>query len=1010
MMKRYLRKVMVGKLRRRLLLLQFIGFSLVPITALAQNNQKAKKIQKEEMIPGTVKGVISDIYGEPLFGVNILNKSKNESTTTDRNGKYTIYAETGETVVVTLNGYLTREIEASGQNLDLSLTESTQTEKTYNTLYGPRKKSTSIQSYADVYSRELAQSPTVSYLNALTGRLPGLTTLQANGEPGNDFVGASIRGVAPQVLVNGIPRSFASIDPEQIESITILKDALSTVMLGQRSSGGVILIKTKQGEVGKQKVSFTAQRGIQSSTRMPKTLDAYNYATLFNEALRNDSKAEIYTAADLQAYKDGSDPVGHPNVDWYDEILKPSSPFTRYNLNTSGGGNNARYFVSVDYMNQDGLYKTSDDNSYNTNVNYKRYLLRSNIDVDITKNLVVNLNLFGAIENGNYPGGSNLYGALASTPNNAYPLFNRNGSLGGNNDFQNNIWGLSTRSGYTLSYDRTISADISLKRTLDDVIKGLFVKATLSFNTGLGDATNRTKTFAVYKETPNLTGGYDYQKFKVDGVQNAGSSTNTAQTKNLYTEFQMGYDRSFGKHNLNALVNGNIQNMYINGPNLPLDYKTLAGSFSYNYDEKYMLEVAMSYSGLNRYIDNQRYGYFPAAGVAWNISKEDFIKDNVSWINNLKLRASYGKTGNANIGYFVYDQYYVDGVGYYFGTSATFAYTKTESALANPNATWEKAKKLNIGLDADFFNNTFNITVDYYKNRFYDLMQQRGKSSAIIGNTYPLENIGITDYRGLDLQATYRNHVNNLNYFVSAIISSGSNKIVYQDEVYREYNWMQRTGQSSSQTFGYIADGFFQSAAEINASPKIAGYNPVPGDIKYKDLNGDNVINQFDITSLRSNKPMVYYSLNFGVNYKGFDFSALLQGARNRTIYLSGATEWEFQNNGLGQAFEHHLDRWTPATAATATYPRLTVGSNVNNQASSSFWLQNGNYLRLKNVEVGYTLPGRLSNKVGLSSIRVFANGLNLFTQSELDRVDPETIGSIYPAQRVVNMGINIKF
>jgi len=1008
MMKRYLKKVMYLKPRHELLFLQLICLGLIPFSGLAQNSSVRKT--QETLLSGTLKGIISDIYGEPLFGVTVLNKSKGEHTLTDRSGKYTITGEPGEILVFSLNGYLTKEVEVAGQNLNLSLTESTQTEKTFNSLYGPRKKSTSIQSYADIYSRELAQSPTVSYLNALTGRLPGLTTLQANGEPGNDFVGASIRGVAPQILVNGIPRDLTSIDPEEIESITILKDALSTVMLGQRSSGGVILIKTKQGEIGKQKVSFTAQRGIQSSTTIPKTLDAYNYASLFNEALRNDGKAEIYTQADLQAYKDGSDPIGHPNVDWYDEILKPSSIFSRYNLNTSGGGNNARYFVSVDYLNQDGLYKTSDENSYNTNVNYKRYLLRSNIDVDITKNLSVNLNLFGAIENGNYPGGGGIYGALATTPNNAYPIFNSNGSLGGNNDFQNNIWGLSTRSGYTLSYNRTITADLSLKRTLDDVLKGLFVKATLSFNTGLGDATNRTKTFAVYKQTPNAAGEYDYQKFKVDGVQNAGSSTNTAQNKNLYSEFQAGFDRSFQKHHVSALLNGNIQNVYVNGPNLPLDYKTLASSFSYDYDEKYMFEVAMSYSGLNRYLDNNRYGYFPAVGVAWNISKENFLKENVSWINNLKLRASYGKTGNANIGYFVYDQYYTDGVGYYFGTSATFAYTKTESSLANPNATWEKARKLNIGLDADFFNNTFNLTVDYYKNRFYDLMQQRGKSASIIGNTYPLENIGITDYRGLDLQATYRNHINNLNYFVSAIISAGSNKVIDQDEVFREYDWMKRTGQSGSQTFGYLADGFFQTIEEINASPKIAGYNPVPGDIKYRDLNGDQIINEFDVTALRSNKPMVYYSFNLGINYKGFDFSALLQGARNRTIYVSGTTEWEFQNNGLGQAFEHHLNRWTPATAGTATYPRLTVGSNVNNQASSSFWLRNGNYLRLKNVELGYTLPGSLSHKIGLSSIRVFANGLNLLTQSEFDRVDPETIGSIYPAQRVINMGINIKF
>jgi len=985
-----------------------LGLFLVLLCVLISDlNARQNVAQADDALN---KGLILDVNNKPVRGAIVTNKNTGKTTTSDKDGKYMYIAKAGDILEVTVSGTVTKRYKATKEPLNISIDEVTLADAEFSALYDRQKKSTSVQAYGELLTPKLTSTPSASYLNALSGRIAGLNTLQANGDPGNDIVSVSLRGLNPIILINGIPRNYDAIDPEEIESITVLKDAVSTVMLGQRSSRGVLAVKTRQGQFGKQRISFTAQTAWQQSTNLPKPLSAFDYATLYNEALANDGKAPVYTAADLQAYRDHSDPVKHPDVDWYNEILNKTSPLTRYNLNTYGGSNNARYFVALDYLTQDGLYKTSSENTYNTNVDYKRYIIRSNIDVDITPRLLLNLNLFGSIENGNAPGGGGIIPAIGLTPRNAYPVFNPDGSLGGNNDFQNNIWGLSTRSGYFLTYNRNIAADLSLKRTLDDVLEGLYAKATVSFNTGLGDRTTRTKTFAVYNAIPNGSGGYTYQKFKTDGTQNAGTAINTLQTKNLYAEFMTGYDHHFGKNTVNILLNANSQNEFENGPNLPLSYMNLAGSFRYNFDEKYMFEAAMSYSGLNRYANGKRYGFFPAVGAAWNIHKEDFITNNLNWISNLKLRASYGKTGNANPGYFIYNQYFVDGTGYYFGTGATYNYSKIETSLANPNVTWEKAKKLNAGLDIGLLNDKWNFSADYYQNQLYDIMQIRGRSSNIIGISFPAENIGKTDYTGIDFTGTYKNNIHRFNYFVSAVVTSNKSKIVYQDEPDRGYSWMQRTGQSASQTFGYIATGLFQSQAEINASPKIAGYDPVPGDIKYKDLNHDGLINQFDVTALRSNKPMVYYGLNFGFNYKGFDFSVLLQGARNRTIYVSGVTEWEFQNNGLGNAFEHHLGRWTPSTAATATYPRLTVGTNTNNSATSSYWLKSGNYLRLKNVEAGYTLPNSLTRKISLNTVRIFANGLNLFTNAAFDRVDPETVGNIYPAQQVINMGVNIKF
>ncbi|WP_316745959.1 SusC/RagA family TonB-linked outer membrane protein [Pedobacter gandavensis] len=467
--------------------------------------------------------------------------------------------------------------------------------------------------------------------------------------------------------------------------------------------------------------------------------------------------------------------------------------------------------------------------------------------------------------------------------------------------------------------------------------------------------------------------------------------------------------RTFGDHHVKGLVNANIQSIYL-GNNLPLSYQTLATTLDYDYKGKYLAEVVMSYSGLNRYADNKRFGFFPVAGLGWNMAKESFIADHVKWLNTLKLRTSYGRTGNADPGYFVYNQYFADGAGYYFGGgSGTFVYSVSELTLANANLTWEKADKFNLGLDLGLFNDKLTLTTEYYHNKYFDLLQVRGKNTSIIGNAYPSENIGTTNYSGLDFTASYRNHLNNFNYFVSGNFTANNKIIKYQDEVFRQYDWMKRTGQRSDQTFGYEADGFYQNAADIASSPKTEGYNPVPGDLKYKDLNGDGIINLFDQKALKNNKAIVYYGLSFGFDFKGFDFSALLQGAANRMIYLSGATQWEFQNDGKGQAFEHHLERWTPETAATATYPRLGIGTNPNNQASSSFWLRSGNYMRLKNMEVGYTIPQRLAARLKLASIRVFANGMNLFTISDNKGIDPEVYGTGYPALRVVNAGINIK-
>ena len=477
----------------------------------------------------------------------------------------------------------------------------------------------------------------------------------------------------------------------------------------------------------------------------------------------------------------------------------------------------------------------------------------------------------------------------------------------------------------------------------------------------------------------------------------------------------MGYDRSFGKHNVSAKLFYD-RNSSIFNYDLPEVNQNNAFNASYDYDGKYYVEGALNYSGNDRYPPGKQYGLFYAAGIGWDIAKENFIKQNTSlqWINKIKLRATYGKTGNVNVGYFTWrESFQSDYVfsSYPYGVGRVTQFVSQQSILANPNVTWEKADKYNAGVDVALFKNKLEINADYYSNRYYDLMQQPGKQSSIIGIAYPLENIGVNRYSGFELNVTFRDNIKDFNYFITGNISSEKSKVLYMDEQVRSYPWNVRTGQPVGASFGYIADGYIMDQKEAESSATIAGYTLQPGDIKYRDLNNDGVINQYDETLISSTKPLIYYGVNAGFNFKGFDANVLLQGVENR-IYTS--SDYSF-GSGSSQAFTYIVGRWTPETSASATYPRLTPGINGNNDPfflsrASTYWQHSGDYFRIKNVEVGYTLPYNVTKHLKVAGVRFFANGLNLFTYAKYGRLDPEVNGQVYPIQKVINFGLNVKF
>ena len=866
-----------------------------------------------------------------------------------------------------------------------------------------------------LYSNDILKAPVTSAKSALTGRMAGLYASQFSGQPGADGASVSLRGLEPLVIIDGVVANITIFNLEDIESVTLQKDALSTAMLGVRGSNGALVITTKKGRAERQSISFTAQTSFQKSLGAPKALNSFDYATLYNEALTNDGLALKYTQADLDAYKNGTDPYGHPNVNWREALIKPTSRFDRYSLNATGGNSFARYYVSLEHVNQGGFLVTSDKNAYNTNNDFKSYVIRSNVDVSVNSSLTGGIYLLARILNGSEPGSTtgSILSSFANTPNNSYPIYNENGSYGGTNLFQNNIMAQALSSGYRLNYKRDMLASFYLKQKLDGVTPGLWAQAKTSFNATLSENNNRNKSFAVYQMN-TATLPVTNNKYGLDGTQSNGNGIEY-QGRSNYVELSVGYDKIINKdHGINAVLLANRDNA-ISGGDLPYTISGVSGRVAYNYKEKYVAEVAFGYNGSNRYPAHGDFkrALFPAIGLGWNMEKEQFMVDK-KWVNRLKLYGSFGKTGWDDPGYFTYIQRFFDANSVYIGTSASTQTSITEQALANTNIDFEKANKYNIGIDAAVLNNKLGFSVEMFTNKFYDLLQIRGNSTSLVGNDYPRENIGSNRYNGMEFQLNWQEKTQaGLQYFASANLSLIKTKVLFNDEVFRPYDWMKRTGQSLGQSFGYISEGLFQNTSEIGTNATTVGYTAQPGDIKYKDLNSDGVIDQFDVTPIgRVGRPLMFFGVSLGVEYKGFDISTLIQGVANRDVYVGGSTIWAFQNGGFGQAYENNLNRWTPATAATATYPRLNIGSNGNNQAQSSYWMRNGDFVRLKQVEIGYSIPDKLIRYVKLKNVRVFARGYNLFTieSKELDDRDPEvTSGFSYPLQRLFNFGITLK-
>ena len=913
-------------------------------------------------------------------------------------------------------------------------------------------KSNTLGASSTVYTNDLIKYQSATILTGLQGRLKGLNVspfrgmqlLRTDANTKSDIVGAipnvgggiygdnsefliSARGQSPVAIVDGVERDLYSIDPEAIESVTIQKDALSNMFLGMRSSRGALIITTKNPDAkGGFHLSLTGKFGISSALKSgPNPLSAYQYAYLLNEALLNDGKSPLYTYDDFEAYRNGTSPYLHPDVNWKDAIMNNSTTSQAYNLNVTGGGRVAQYFVSLGYYSENGLFKTSDANSYNTNFKYNRYLITSKVNINVTDEFKVSMSLMGRIEEGNQPGGisgtgySDLLSNVWQTPNNAYPVLNPNGTYGGNASYTQNLYAQTTGSGYISSNTRDVVGTINLKYDFDKLVRGLSVGATGNISSQVRNAIVRTKQAQVFQYSITQQGNEAYDKYgDVSSQTNSYRSVSTYQY--MYGKMYVDWERQFGMHGVKASLWGDTRTI-LNNYDLPMIPSNIGQKVEYNYDNKYFAQAAVTESYYNRYDNGRRWGTFWAVGLGWDISKEKFME--ASKIDQLKLRATYGHTGNGidNAGYFSYLKRYNEDGGFWYsnGTSMSNGGSVSEiSPLANTLLTWEKGRKVNVGLDLTLLKNRLTLSADYYNDYYYDILQSRGKSIELLGIAYPAENIGKTRYYGLETQLSWQDHIGKVNYYVSANWSMEQNKRLFMDEQYVPYDYLKMTGQPTGTIYGLVATGFLTAKDIADGYPVMNGFNNIQaGDVKYKDMNGDGEINEFDRTVIGGDKPTCYFGIDLGFEWKGLEVTALIQGAYNRDLYNSDRTLLEgFQVIGqsYGQACTNLLNRWTPETAETATYPRLTAGGNMYNYGNnwnSSLFVQNGNYIRLKNATVSYKLPENFCrNYLGGLRVKIFVQGQNLLTWSRTRLQDPEVTFTSYPLQRTITTGINLNF
>jgi len=1011
----------------------------------------------------TVSGTVQSDSSQLLSNVSVIAKGENSGTTTSESGAFSIKVNKGAELIFSIIGFEQQQVKAEreGQVLSIKLTRLISSLNDVVVVgYGTRKKATLTGSIVSVKGDELAKSPAGNFSNSLAGRLPGLVAITRTGEPGNDGSTLRIRGAntlgdnSPLVVIDGIAnRSLERLDPATIESVTVLKDA-SAAIYGSQAANGVILVTTKRGASGKPTVSLNLNQGWNTPTVLPKMVDAPLYAVIQNEisAAYHPGSPLPYSDEDIQKYKDGSDPWGHPNTDWFKETIRSNAPQRYGNLTLSGGSEAIRYFVAVGSNFTDGMYR-------NGAVNYSQTNFQSNLDAKVTNNIRLSFDIVGRQENRNYSGGGgnggsadgaqNIFWAL----NRAFPTWPArwpNGLPGPAIEYGANPTVLVTdATGYTRQRDYILQSNARLVVTIPWV-KGL----SITGNAAVDKTFNSTKQF---RKPWDL---YTWDKVSYDANNQplllATKSGNTdprltqwmGNNQNITLNGLINYDRTFDKHDIKVLVAAER----ISGDNMgfwafrrsytsdildELDLGSNAlkdnggssskarrldyfGRVSYAYDSKYLAEFVWRYDGSYIFDPNgKQFGFFPGISLGYRISNENFWKESLSFINEFKIRGSWGKTGNDRISPYQYMTTYGYNGAYVFNGNVS-QQTLTALRIPNTGVTWEVAKQSNIGFDAQLLNSKLTVSADYFYNLRTNILAYRNASvPASAGLTLPQENIGEVVNKGFELQVGYHNNIGKFRYDISANAAYAKNHIKFWDETPGVPEYQKSTGNQMNAKMYYQAIGVFKDDASIDKYPHWTGARP--GDIIFKDVNDDGVIDGQDmVRSRKTSIPTLTGGLSINLQYKGFDMSILFQGAagaeRSYRTFSGGPGVGNFMYNLV-------KDRWTPEHPS-AENPRVWERGGAywmtDGEPNNTYFVRSSDYVRLKNFELGYTLPAGYSQKIGIQSLRMYVSGLNLLTFTKMKDFDPESPdeapGSIwvnsqvYPLNKTINVGLTLTF
>ncbi|MVT43968.1 SusC/RagA family TonB-linked outer membrane protein [Chitinophaga oryziterrae] len=1061
--------------------------------------------------PGSiVKGTVTSSAGA-LPGVSIYVKNNpRAATTTDENGQYSFVVPENATLVFSFIGYKNQVINVGSKTLINVVMQSE--DKALGEVvvvgYGKQKAPTVTGAISTVAGGELVSTPVSNITNMLIGRAAGISGIQSSGEPGQNAATIRIRGIAtlngqdPLIVIDGVQQPaeqpyvvLNAMDANEIESISILKDASATAVYGIRGANGVIIVTTKRGKTNRPKFSFSANEGYTKATSLLPILGSYEYALFRNEGVYNARAAGntsfdnlLFTDDELWKFKNNRDyttqevdamsitadqknalknspALYYTSHNYFKETFAGQGKQQQYNLNVSGGSSKVKYFTSLGYYHQQGILANTSYGDANTNSDFHRYNFRSNFDIDVFHNFQISVNLAGQSSISRFPSGGYgpddigdryqniIQGIFESSPFVGPGIVDGhlvNGFIGTSGDGINPLVGKGgsgispftslLSSSVVTQYLTTLTSTVTLKHQMDYLTDGLNANARIAYDDSY------TKGFYEQKSIPQYKAMRDPANpanILFTGGQLSPNSTSdnwgNGAWRKVYVEASIDYQHSFGNHNVSALVLGNAQKYTANGMsfNTPSGLMGLVGRATYNFKERYLVEFSMGLNGTENFAPAKRFGYFPAVSAGWVVSKEPLFPEN-KWVTWIKLRGSYGEVGNDQMNnrryLYLPNSWAYSGYGYYFGnsngSSANPYYSgATETALGNQEITWERAKKLNLAADLRFIKDKLSITGSLFKekrNNILVTLQTIPATYGVPSSSVPPSNLGRVTNQGYEIELGWNDNIGKVSYFVKSNFSYAKNKIEYMAEPPYAYPWMNQTGYSIGQYKGYVTDGFYNTQKELNNRPyNTNGNNARLGDVRYKDINGDGIIDNKDQVPIGySNLPRIAFNLSVGFSYKGFDVSALFIGTAQGSFPQSGYILSTPYAKNVGAVFQPYYDgHWTAekyAKGEKITYPEFSFAGSGPNNLFSDFWLKSNDFKRLKNLEIGYSVQNRrFLTKTHISGIRIYANGNNLITWSKqvMKGIDPEladdgksSMGYIYPLTKTFNFGTNIQF